>query len=123
MALKFESPRDFFPSLNVTINPPVQPPTLAPTPTVAPTPALALDLSPPPSPVPYNCSQIGLGDTAAGRVCAGGNVLEVARENLELSLFVSLYEILDLELMFDCAGQFTAIFPTNSTFLYSFVVT
>lgn len=105
---------ELFPWINVTAYT-LQTTTPSFTPTPGPTPELAFDLSPPPAPTAFDCAVLGLGDSQSTGICLGNNVLETARENLDLSLFVSLYEISGLEAIFDCGGPFTAVFPTNST--------
>lgn len=44
------------------------------------------------------------------------NVLDAARENPDLSTFVSLIEAADLQDIFLCAGPFTVLAPTNDAF-------
>lgn len=51
----------------------------------------------------------------SGHIC-DLNVLDTARLNPDLSIFVDLIEVAGLEEIFLCAGPFTALIPTNAAF-------
>ena len=44
------------------------------------------------------------------------NVLEVARENPDLTTIVTLIEAAELEAVFQCSGPFTLLLPSNAAF-------
>jgi uncharacterized surface protein with fasciclin (FAS1) repeats len=44
------------------------------------------------------------------------NILETARQNPDLTIIVTLIQLANLADIFDCPGQFTALFPTNAAF-------
>lgn len=51
----------------------------------------------------------------SGHIC-DLNVLDTARQNPDLSIFVDLMEVAGLDEIFLCAGPFTALIPTNAAF-------
>lgn len=51
----------------------------------------------------------------SGHIC-DLNVLDTARQNPDLSIFVDLIEVAGLEEIFLCAGPFTVLIPTNAAF-------
>lgn len=59
--------------------------------------------------LPYgsDSSSVGFCDT---------NVLDTARENINLSIFVSLVEAANLQNIFQCPGPFTVLAPSNEAF-------
>jgi len=53
---------------------------------------------------------------ASGGANCSFNVLDVARNNTNFSIFSDLIEVAGLDKIFSCSGPFTAMVPTNDAF-------
>ena len=65
--------------------------------------------------VPNVCEKFEFEGPTEGQDCRP-NILDVARENPDLTTMVGLIDRADLADIFSCAGPFTGLWPTNSAF-------
>jgi transforming growth factor-beta-induced protein len=65
--------------------------------------------------VEYTFNQRGEQLQDAGRDC-DWNVIDVAKQNSDLTIVTTLFDIAGLTPIFSCTGPFTAIFPSNTAF-------